>query len=165
MTDQAINSLAATLPSIIGRATDEPEVKTILSSIGSWPVPAFKADEFDSGHVDQARGFEIGFRAAMALEHPRVTAKGRTPVVASGIFYAGGKDGISRFEGALPLGITWADSAETLPSKLGEASTTVRNKKTGGVKAYRWPADNGLEVEAVFQSDGSLAHVHLGLAS
>lgn len=165
MTNPAIKELATTLLQMIGHAIDETIQKDILMSIGSWPVPQFQPDEFSSSFVDHDHGFEISFQAAMLLTHPRVSpdAKGRTPIIAGGFFYAGGKDEFSPFTGALPSGITWSDTVETMPKKLGEPKTTVRNKKTGGVRAYRWQIEPGITLESAFGSDGSLKHLYLGL--
>src|SRR5688572_7571837 len=119
-----IEDVATVLP-LIGRGEDDGELKRFLTSVGSWPIPEFKADEHTSAHVDHERGFELQFRAAETLKHPRAAgATGRKAVLFGTYLYAGGKFDYKRFTGALPKGVTWSDTVETLTAKLGEPTGT-----------------------------------------
>ena len=158
-----VDDIAPTVIRLAGRTPDDPELRTFLSAIGSWPLAPFPADEFDVYFEDKVRGFSLSFQDAATLKHPAAAGKpSRTPIFVGGFFYSQGKDGYQQFKGALPHGIAWAESPDSLAAKLGAPKFNITNKKTGNLQAYRWEID-GQMLSANFKNDGSIGHVYVGI--
>jgi hypothetical protein len=158
-----LDDIAPSVTHLAGRTPDDPDLRNFLGSIGSWPLAAFPADEFDVYFEDHERGFSLSFRDAATLKHPAAEGKPpRTAIFIGGFFYSQGKDGYQQFKGALPHGVSWSDTPQSLQGKLGVPKFVITNKKTGAVQAHRWEID-GLMLSANFKNDGSIGHVYVGV--
>ena len=67
-----VEDIAPLVIRLAGRTPDDAELRSFLSALGRWPLPAFPPDEFDVSVEDQQRGFSLSFRDAATLKHDRV---------------------------------------------------------------------------------------------
>jgi hypothetical protein len=159
-----INNLFSAAEPLFGRTPDDAELQSFLSALGKWPIPEFGAEDFYLYIPDKAQGYCLFFEDADILKHPAAAGKPpRTPILVGCFFYNEGVDEYHAFAGALPLGITWADTASSLVSKLGPPKNEIKNKKTGLLSSHRWPAGQ-LLVSAVYRGGGtSIKHIYVGI--
>jgi hypothetical protein len=159
-----INDLFAAAEPLFGRAPDDAELQSFLNAVGKWPVPAFGPEEFSLYVADKPRGFCLLFEDAETVKHPDAAGKpARTPIFIGCFFYNEGVDGYQAFAGALPLGITWADTASSLVSKLGPPDSEIKSKKTGLVTSHGWPAGRLLLTVAYRGGGSSIRHIYVGI--
>lgn len=147
----AMDRFTATLTGVLGRPVGDAALREFLEALGHWPLPRFKSDESTLYVEDKPRGFCLLVRKAAQA------------AVLDGCFcYAEGVDDYRAFAGALPLGITWSDSAASLVTRLGEPMHEIKNKKTGKLSSQFWRLTDTCEVSAVYVGGGErLKHVYV----
>jgi hypothetical protein len=160
----AMADFTRTATGFLGAAADDPGLRALLESLGHWPVPKFKSDERYVYLEDKPRGFCLYFK-----EGERAPGAKSGPAVLDGIFwYSEGKDGYRGYTHPMPMGITWADSAATLPPRLGAPDREMKNKATGLLSSHRWlaPDDARRYVTVSYKNDGAvITLVFAGLLS
>jgi hypothetical protein len=63
------------------------------------------------------------------------------------------------FQRALPHGVTWSDTPDTLLDKVGPVKNNIVSKKTGALTAQRWLVDGLL----LGYQDGVIEDVYIGV--
>lgn len=164
MKTMPIKDLFASADQLLGRTPDDTELRTLLQSLGMWPLPAFGPEELSIYLEDRARGFCLEFRDSSSVRHPVAAGKpAQTPIFEGVFFYAEGVDGYRAYVGTFPYGITWSDTAASLPSKVGPPKHEIKNKKTGLLSSHRWSAGRW-NLTARYRGGGvSIKHLHLGI--
>jgi hypothetical protein len=158
----SIDDIARSGIPLLGRTEGDPELRHFLQAIGSWPIPDFPKDEFNSAFEDKARGFALTFQDSSSIPRPAFKElPPGTKVFIGMFFFSEGKDGYSAFEGALPSKIVLSDTSEAVVAKLGPPRVTSSHD-SGAVKAQRWPIEGG-KLTASYSSAGALEHVYIGL--
>ena len=149
---------------LLGQAPDDPDLRMFLESLGKWPLPAFGPEELSIYVEDKTRGFSLEFRDSSSLKHPIAAGKPpQTPVFESAFFYAEGVDGYHAYAGMLPHGITWADTATSIMSKMGSPKHEIKNKKTGLLTSHRWPEGQWMLGARYGGGGTSIKHLHIGI--
>lgn len=157
-----IDEVSASVLRLAGRTPDDSDLRAFLVALGAWPLDDFPADEYDVYFKDKARGFTLMFQDARTVKHPMAAGKpSRTPLFVGCYFYTQGKDGYQLFQGALPHGVTWSDTPDTLLARLGPVKNNIVSKKTGALTAQRWLLD-GLLLTVGYKN-GVIEDVYIGI--
>jgi hypothetical protein len=157
-----IDDVSPSVQRLAGRTPDDQDLRAFLSALGAWPLDDFPADEYDVYFNDKTRGFSLMFEDAATVKHPLAAGKkARTPLLVGCYFYTQGKDDYQQFKGALPHGVSWSDTPDTLLAKLGPAKNNIVSKKTGALTAHRWSLD-GLLLTVGYKN-GAIEDVYIGI--
>jgi len=164
MKTSPINDIFASAERLLGRTSDDPELKILLQALGFWPLPEFESEESSIYLEDEARGFCLVFDDSSSLEHPLAAGKPPgTPIFRNVFLYSEGVGDYHAYKGTLPHGITWSDTANTLVAKMGPPKNEIKNKKTGKLSAHRWPAGRWMLTASYGGGGSSLNRLNLDI--
>lgn len=160
----SVKDLFSFTQALLGRTSNDHELRSILEGLGKWPIPAFGPEELTLYLADKSQGFCLVFDDGSTVKHAVAAGKGsQTPIFVGGFFYAEGVDEYHAFSGTLPNGIVWSDSASSLLSKMGPPKHEITNKKTGALSSHRWPLGQWMLTARYAGGGSSIKHLHLGL--
>ena len=163
-TPSALQNLFATAAPLFGRPADDPDLKVFLTGLKMWPLPKLDEDDIEIYHDDEKRGFCLYFVQAERVKLPALAGKpGDTLVFVGCFFYADGVDDHLSFRGAMPLDITWSDTASSLVARLGAPKGEFKSKKTGALTAHRWNAPQPILSTSYDSGGNKLNEVYVGI--
>ena len=149
--------------SFLSRTVEDAELRGFVEGLGHWPLPRFPGGEdLYIGRKD--RGYCLVFRQVKAS----AGGKGYTAQLSGVFLHSAGDEENRAFDQAMPMGITWSDTASSLVSRLGPPSNEIKNKKTGMLSSHRWKADDGSRryVSVSYGQDGAvIRRLYLGVLS
>jgi len=165
-TPSALQNLFPTAAPLFGRTADDPDLKAFLTDLKMWPLPELDEDEIEIYHDDEKRGFCLYFVQAerVKVKVPALAGKpGDTLVFVGCFFYADGVNDHLAFRGAMPLDITWSDTASSLVARLGAPKAEIKNKKTGVLTTHRWNAPQPIMQTSYDSGGNALEEVYVGI--
>jgi len=138
---------ASEIEAAFGKTEDSPELSSLMAKVGQTKRPKLVDG------VGEVKLPKLGLRLAFKPENPKSST-----LILSGItFHAGSEEDYQAFGGALPKGLTLADSRAVVRNKLGAP--------TKAVDRYRidhWDSgDRRLSVEYE-EAEDKIAKVYLG---
>jgi hypothetical protein len=129
-----MKAFTPTLYRLLGKNSEDAELRSFLAALGLWPLPRKKRDDFALYLEKKRQGFCLLFDEA-----PKVAGqKGQLLILNACFFYSQGKDGYRGFAHAMPCRIRWADTMKSLASRLGPATHEYKDKETGFIHGQRW---------------------------
>lgn len=160
----ALDTLYSDVEPLFGHTPEDPALESFLRSIGMWPVPPLGDEDLTVYVSDKKRGFSLLFDDSDRVNHPSAAGKpSRSRLFVAVYFYAEGHEGYSAFPGKLPLGITWADTPDSLIKRLGQPESELKSKKTGALTAHWWPAKPYVLITGYRSGGTALRTVYLGI--